>query len=103
MLDVDKRGWMLGPMYDMHTGQLMVSGHTEYSCIMLICSALFDITLWIICVSSKRSHNCSTAITYINMLSSFRQDWFLANRFMWLSVLSLAKLSGHGYLILSQH
>ena len=27
MLDVDKRGWMLGPMYNMHTGQLMVSEH----------------------------------------------------------------------------
>lgn len=27
MLDVDKRGWMLGPMYNMQTGQLMVSGH----------------------------------------------------------------------------
>ena len=25
MLDVDGRGWMLGPMYDMHTGQLLVS------------------------------------------------------------------------------
>lgn len=25
MLDVDGRGWMLGPMFDMHTGQLLVS------------------------------------------------------------------------------
>ena len=28
MLDVDKRGWMLGPMYNMRTGQLMVSSHS---------------------------------------------------------------------------
>ena len=27
MLDVDGRGWMLGPMYDMHTGQLLVSSN----------------------------------------------------------------------------
>ncbi|KAL3150089.1 hypothetical protein ABBQ38_013430 [Trebouxia sp. C0009 RCD-2024] len=29
MLDVDKRGWMLGPMYSMHTGQLMALMHAR--------------------------------------------------------------------------
>lgn len=32
MMDVDKRGWMLGPMYSMHTGQLMV----ENICLCLL-------------------------------------------------------------------
>ncbi|DBA95715.1 TPA: hypothetical protein ACH3X3_013551 [Trebouxia sp. C0006] len=29
MLDVDKRSWILGPMYDMHTGQLLALLHSR--------------------------------------------------------------------------
>lgn len=38
MLDVDKRGWMLGPMYNMLSGQLMVSGHAtiHLSCLATV-------------------------------------------------------------------
>lgn len=39
MLDVDKHGWMLGPMYNMHTGQLMVRTHAgvSLSCHDIVC------------------------------------------------------------------
>ena len=36
MLDVDKRSWILGPMYDMHTGQLLVSTALAICCRLVL-------------------------------------------------------------------
>ena len=46
MLDVDKRGWMLGPMYNMHTGQLMVRRHACLCSYNLLHAAFLGVTLY---------------------------------------------------------
>lgn len=41
MMDVDRQSWILGPMYDMHSGQLLVSTALAICCRLVLHAYLF--------------------------------------------------------------